>query len=216
MTTPSLETDRPSGPRSRKGERTRARIVDAAKLVFEETGFLDARISDIVERAELSHGSFYHYFDSKEDVFLEVAAAQEVRFSRDSILESGLLDEATGATMGDRLRTSLRLFLQEYRAEARIMGVIEQVSRYHEPVRAIRQARTQAYLRQAEEAISELQRLGLADPELDPAIVASALTSMITRFSEMWLAQGMLDCDFDHGVEQLARLSTNALRLREP
>ena len=65
--------DKPSGPRSRKGVETRARLVAAAKEIFEQDGFLDARISDIAERAGLSHGSFYHYFDSKEEVFREVA-----------------------------------------------------------------------------------------------------------------------------------------------
>ena len=34
-------------------------------------------ISDISKRARLSHGSFYHYFDSKEQIFREVAEAQE-------------------------------------------------------------------------------------------------------------------------------------------
>ncbi|MET0912254.1 MAG: TetR/AcrR family transcriptional regulator, partial [Acidimicrobiales bacterium] len=58
------------GPRSRKGEETRARLVVAAKEVFEEHGFVEARISDIAKRAGLSsHGAFYHYFDSKEQVF---------------------------------------------------------------------------------------------------------------------------------------------------
>ena len=66
---PALANEKPSGPRSRKGVETRARLLTAAKEVFERDGFLDARISDIVERAGLSHGSFYHYFESKEEVF---------------------------------------------------------------------------------------------------------------------------------------------------
>src|SRR4051794_4773888 len=66
-----------AGPRSRKGAQTRVRLVEAAKAVFEETGFLEARISDIAQQAGLSHGSFYHYFDSKEQIFREVAEAQE-------------------------------------------------------------------------------------------------------------------------------------------
>ena len=37
-----------AAPRSRKGAATRARLLDAAKAVFEETGFLEARISDIL------------------------------------------------------------------------------------------------------------------------------------------------------------------------
>ena len=68
-TTPPLTSEKPSGPRSRKGVKTRSRLVTAAKEIFERDGFLDARISDIAERAGLSHGSFYHYFESKEEVF---------------------------------------------------------------------------------------------------------------------------------------------------
>ena len=33
----------------------------------------------IAEKAGLSHGSFYHYFESKEEVFREVAAEVEQR-----------------------------------------------------------------------------------------------------------------------------------------
>jgi len=213
--TPAVDIDKISGPRSRKGEQTRARIVAAAKKVFEEQGFLEARIADISAAARLSHGSFYHYFDSKEDVFLEVAAAQEVRFRRDSILENALIDGTSGRSVRDGLRVSIRSFLEEYQADARIMGVIEQVSRYHEPVREIRQRRLQEFLHQAEDAIRDLQRHGLADPKLDAGIAASALMAMTTRFAELWLAQGLLQCDFDEGVDQLTRLIINALQLRD-
>jgi AcrR family transcriptional regulator len=211
-----FEGDKAIGPRSRKGVQTRARLVEAAKQVFEETGFLDARISDIAERAGLSHGSFYHYFESKDEIFLEVAEAEEERFTRDSIIESGLLDASRGTTILERLQASVRSYLEDYRAEARIMGVIEQVSRYHEPVRAVRFARQQHYLQQAEASIRQLQKQGLADPALDPAIAASALTGMVNRFAEMWLVQGVVDCPFDDGVDQLAHLCLNALRLQDP
>src|SRR5205823_5618277 len=59
--------------RSPKGARTRARLVEAAKEVFAEQGLPDARIADIAERAGVSYGSFYHYFDSKEALFREIA-----------------------------------------------------------------------------------------------------------------------------------------------
>jgi hypothetical protein len=39
---------------------------------------------------------------------------------------------------------------------------------------------------------------------------------MTYRFPEMWFVQGLVDCDFDLGVEQLTRLFVNALGLREP
>jgi AcrR family transcriptional regulator len=210
-----VDGDKPSRPRSRKGVETRARLVDAAKQVFEDDGFLDARISDIAEQAGLSHGSFYHYFDSKDEVFLEVAEAQEERLSSHSVVDSGLLDPSSGATVRDRLRESNRRYLSDYRDEARIMGVIEQVSRYHDQVRAVRFERQRHYSKKTEESIRRLQAQGLADADLDPAIAAPALTAMVTRFAEMWLVQGLLDCSFDHGVEQLTTLCVNALQLKD-
>jgi AcrR family transcriptional regulator len=209
------EGEKPIGPRSRKGVRTRARLVDAAKLVFEDTGFLEARISDIAERAGLSHGSFYHYFESKEEIFLEVAEAQEETFSRDSIINSGLIDASGPALVRDRIGGSVRSYLEDYRAEARIMGVIEQVSRYHEGVRQVRYARQQHYLDQAADSIRALQQQGLADTGLDPFIAATALTAMVNRFAEMWLVQGVLDCTFDEGVAELTALCVNALKLQD-
>jgi AcrR family transcriptional regulator len=214
-TAPPVEGDKPTGPRSRKGAQTRGRIVDAAKTVFEDHGFLDARVSDIADRAGLSHGSFYHYFDSKDAVFLEVAEAQEDRISSHSIVDSGLLDPASGATVRDRLRESNRRYLVDYRDEARIMGVIEQVSRYHEQVRAVRHARQRVYIERTEDSIRRLQAQGLADPDLDPAIAAPALAAMVTRFAEMWLVQDLIDCTFDDGVEQLTTLCMNALQLKD-
>jgi AcrR family transcriptional regulator len=210
-----VEGDKPSGPRSRKGEQTRTRLVEAAKAVFEEHGFLDARISDIAEGAGLSHGSFYHYFESKDEVFLEVAEAQEDRLSSDSIEDSGLLDPTSTATVRQRLDQAVRAYLADYRDEARLMGVIEQVSRYHHQVRAARFARQRLYAQRTEESIRQLQALGLADPDLDPTVVGPALTAMVTRFAEMWFVQELVKCTFDEGVEQLTALCVNALQLKD-
>jgi AcrR family transcriptional regulator len=209
------DVDKPVGPRSRKGERTRSRLLEAAKEIFEENGFLEARISDIAERAGLSHGSFYHYFESKEEIFREVAKAQEDTLSSHCIVDSGLLDTSTNTTMRERLEESNRRFLADYRQEAGIMGVIEQVSRYDDQVRAARLAQSKLYFERTEDAIRHLQRQGLADPGLDPVIAASALSAMVSRFAEMWFVQEQLDCGFDQGVDQLTSLCMNALQLKD-
>ena len=208
-----LGTDKPSGPRSRKGAETRARLLAAAKEIFEESGFLDARISDIAERAGLSHGSFYHYFDSKEEIFREVAEAVEDQLS--APLGSVILDPTSDATPQERIRTAIRLHMQSYRDQARIMGVIEQVSRYDEQVRIARRKRLGYYGHQVEESIRRMQRHGLVDPELDPVIASAALGAITSRFPEMWFVEGNLDCDFDEGVEQMTRIFINALGFRD-
>jgi AcrR family transcriptional regulator len=212
-TAAAIENEAPNGPRSRKGVRTRARLVQAAKEVFEEDGFLEARISDIAERAGLSHGSFYHYFDSKEQVFREVAATMDERLSEP--LGSVILASGSSESPRERIRKANRTHLERYREEARIMGVIEQVSRYDEQVRAVRFARHKAYSEDVAESIRRLQRREMADPKLDPAIAAIALGAMMSRFAEMWLVEGFLDCSFDDAVDQLTTVFVNALGLEE-
>jgi AcrR family transcriptional regulator len=208
-----IESEKPNGPRSRKGAQTRARLVDAAKEIFEENGFLDARISDISERAGLSHGSFYHYFDSKEEIFREVAAAVDEELS--APVTSIILDPSSSATPRERIRDAMRLHLESYRKEARILGVIEQVARYDEHVSAMRGARHKRDREQVASSIRQLQRRGLADPRLDPMVAAAGLGAMTGRFAEMWFVEGQLDCSFDDGVEQITALFVNALQLKD-
>ncbi len=214
QTAQQVVTEKPNGPRSRKGVQTRARLVEAAKLIFEEHGFLDARISDIAERAGLSHGSFYHYFESKEEIFREVAVEVDERLS--APLESVILDHSSTATPRERIHEAMRRHLESYRDEARIMGVIEQVSRYDEQVNAVRAARHRETGEQVAESIRNLQRRGLADPGLDPTIAAAGLGAMSSRFAEMWFVQGLVDCSLNEGAEQLTRLFVNAMQLKDP
>ena len=199
----------PVPSRSRKGERTRARLVEAAKQVFQRDGFLDARIVDIADAAQLAPGSFYHYFDSKEQIFREVAEAQERR------LTAPAADSEPGAGEPpiERIRRANRLYLERYREEAALMGVIEQVSRYDEHVNAARMATMKHFVERAERAVLHMQHDGLVDVRLDASLAADALGAMVARFAELWLVQGYREYDFDEAVEQLTLLWGNALGL---
>lgn len=203
--------DAPAAPRSRKGAQTRARLLEAATAVFADAGFLEARISDIAERAGLSHGSFYHYFDSKEQIFREVADAQEARLTA-----PGEAPADAPATDLERIRRGNRRYLERYRDSGPIMGVIEEVSRYDTHVNEARIRRQKHYADRAERAIRRLQAEGRADPDVDPAIAAVALGSMVGRFAELWLIESWDDFDLDHVTEQLTRLWANAIGLRAP
>jgi AcrR family transcriptional regulator len=199
-------------PLSRKGLQTRARLLEAAKTVFERDGFLDARIVDITEGANLAPGGFYHYFGSKEELFLEVAQMQEERLTAPSDGESSELDDPSPA---ERIRRANRLYLERYRDEAALMGVIEQVSRFDEEVNEARMATMKHFVERAEASIRRLQRLGKVDKRLDPSMAADALGAMIARVAELWLVQGYRDYDFERAVDQLSLLWTNALGLSD-
>jgi AcrR family transcriptional regulator len=196
-------------PRTPKGERTRARLLHAAKHVFERQGFLGARVSDIADRARISHGTFYHYFNSKEEIFRELAETQEARLTAAADLAGDLPIDSSPR---EQVREGVKRYLEQYREQARIMGVIEQVSRYDVEVNAARVSNQKHFTRRAEEACRLQQRAGMADRALDPVIAADALGALVSRFAELWLVQGYRDYDFDEAVEQLSLICANALR----
>ena len=71
-------------------------------------GFHDARVDDIVDAAGLSHGSFYRYFDSKEDLFRVLA-------SQASAQMLAHLDAFSLSDGPQGMRTWLRSWFGDYR-----------------------------------------------------------------------------------------------------
>lgn len=64
---PAVSADK--APKTARGRRTLRQLLDAAAEEFGEKGFHEASISQITQRAGVAIGSFYTYFDSKEEVF---------------------------------------------------------------------------------------------------------------------------------------------------
>lgn len=59
---------------TRSRENTRARLMDAAFEVFAEVGLDAASVEAICERAGFTRGAFYSNFESKDELFLQLAA----------------------------------------------------------------------------------------------------------------------------------------------
>ncbi len=52
-------------------------IIDAAEKVFFSKGYDSATMDDVADKAELSKGTLYLYFKSKEELYLEIVARAE-------------------------------------------------------------------------------------------------------------------------------------------
>ncbi len=92
-----------------KGDQKRRAIRDAATKVFAESGFNDARVSDIAREAGVAHGLVYHYYDSKEALLDEVFQGTWKQLNR------GLATiEESGASAMTMLESFIRLMLGSY------------------------------------------------------------------------------------------------------
>jgi AcrR family transcriptional regulator len=95
MSSPPTHDDRPAerwhlvlDARSsrERGRRTLARLLDAAAAEFSAYGYHGTRVARIAKRAHTSHGSFYVYFEGKNDLVL--AMQEEIVAEGDHLLES--------------------------------------------------------------------------------------------------------------------------------
>ena len=84
---------------TRRREATRQKLLDAAAQVFAEVGLDAASVEAICERAGFTRGAFYSNFETKDELFLELAgnvARERVAAVRDRVFElehAGALDE---------------------------------------------------------------------------------------------------------------------------
>ena len=127
-----------------------------------------------------------------------------------------ILDESSHAPPQERIREALRLHLESYRREAKIIGVIEQMARYDKHVNAVRRGAPATLLRNRWPSRSAtFSSTDWPIPTSIRRVASAALGAMVTRFAEMWLVQGAVSSSFDKAVDQLARLFVNALGLSE-
>ncbi len=98
--TPGQRKGRPTASRARA---TRERILEVARVVFAEHGYGPTTNKDVADRAGITAGALYYYFDSKLDMFLAVFAETQ------SLIDSRMKERAsTETTFSGRVRALLR------------------------------------------------------------------------------------------------------------
>jgi AcrR family transcriptional regulator len=193
-----------------KGQRTREELLAGARRVFERDGYLDTRVADIVAEAGVSHGSFYTYFSSKQDVFRGVAHAVGREFSA-AVAPS---PEDRDLRTYDALEQSNRRYLEAYRANSVMWALVEQVASLDPDIHELRLDGRRAHVDRIARTIRRWQESGQADPQVDPRTTAGALASMLSNFAYWWLAGGD-SYDDETAARTLTHICVKAIGLRD-
>ena len=108
-------------PRTERGRRTVRKLLEAAAQEFGERGFHEAAITGITARAGVALGTFYTYFESKEELFRAL-----VRDMSDAV-RAHVAEAVAGAP--DRLaaeRIGLAAFIGFVRKHPELYRIIEE------------------------------------------------------------------------------------------
>lgn len=190
---------------SPKGLRTRQRLLDGARRAFEKSGsYTDTRISDIVSETGCAYGTFYTYFDTKEQLFYELAVdvANEIYSENAS--------RARGEDLVTRIDTALRQYMRSYRDHAAILAIIDQAAALYPDFRGLRRRIRDAFVERNVTNLRHWSEHGWIDGAIDPRVAAHALVSMIDNFSYLWFVLGE-PFEEEPALATLTRLWTNAL-----
>ena len=106
-------------PKTSRGERTRQKILEAAEAEFGERGFHEAAVSGITQRAGVALGSFYTYFNSKEELYRALVEHMG------EITRRWLAERTAGAA--DRLaaeRQGIEAFIEFVRAHKALYRIV--------------------------------------------------------------------------------------------
>jgi AcrR family transcriptional regulator len=152
----------------RRKARTRAALVRAGQG-FLASGDTNASVLEITQAADVSNGSFYNYFESKEELW---------QAAIDSALQSvgDYLDSLTVA-----LSDPVEKFTQSFRLSGRLFRLEPQLSRVLLNSEAAAFAAAGGLAprsRRDIESASVLGRFDVDDPDLALAVVAGCLVSM--------------------------------------
>lgn len=167
-------------------------------MVFDRRGYHAARVDDIVKVARTSHGTFYLYFSSKEDLFRALVAdvTEEMRE-----LAEALPPISSNKSGYDQLRTWLGRFYDIY-------------DHYHPVIRAWTESNAQSpelarsgalvlrrFINQLVRRVEEID----PPPVGEPQVAALAMVSMLERAS-FYAVVGMVPVERDALLDNLASI----------
>ncbi len=166
------------GPRTSRGERTAARLRDAARKAFADLGYAAVRVEDIVAEAGVSHGTFYTYFDNK-------GAALDALIDETSASLLSVVEESwEGEHAAETIEAVIARFVDVFAADADVirtwLEATAHESHFRERLREVRDGYVQRVADQLEPA--------LRDTEHAPQSAAAALVAMVEGYATEMLS----------------------------
>ncbi len=198
--------------KEREKEQRKEEILDAAQGIFFEKGFSIATVDEIAEAAELSKGTLYLYYKSKEDMYLGVLM-RGMKKLYDELEQIVMSDDTTIQKLikfGDRYKDYFYSNRQYFR-----MFHFLQAPHFHKQVSDEMRQLCNAQSKQLWDLIIGLLKQGMKDgnfrSDLNPVEVAiilwSNITSLLTRIDtegDRWVER--FNIDLDHLLSLSGRL----------
>ena len=170
---------------SRIAQRSRVALLRAARRAFENRGFHNTRITDITTGARMAVGSFYTYFDSKEQIFEALVIDME-----NKVYDAPERAIGGGATPMQRIRATNEVYLLTYQRNAKFWAAIEEAALGGGKAREIQTKRHAESRDRTLRTLRVWQSRGIIRTDIDLEFAASCLGAMTERCAYLWFVHG--------------------------
>jgi AcrR family transcriptional regulator len=157
------------GLRERKKEQTRRAIAETAQRLFAERGFDGVTVAEVARAADVSEGTVFNYFPTKEELF----------YSQMEAFEADLVEAVRERARGESVLASFRRFVLERSERLAKEEVADLIARVAPVVSASPslQAREREIVAHYTDVLAALlaEESSAGADEVEPWVVANAL-----------------------------------------
>jgi AcrR family transcriptional regulator len=198
---------------SRRPIARRQQLLDAAAWAFARKGYRAAAVSDIIDRAQVARGTFYLYFDSKEEVFFAIVDDfhERIKAMLDEVEGPVRLAEHHGQAM---LQRTFRRWLELFAAHRdRAAVILKEATSVDERFAAGATRLRALALEHFAERFRRFQARGLVSASASPELVAHLQMAMVEELVNAFVLPDSR-IDLDDLAAQLAAFEWNGIRPR--
>ena len=158
-----------TGLRERKKEQTRQAIAETARRLFAERGFDAVTVADVARAADVSQGTVFNYFPTKEDLF----------YGQMEDFEATLVEAVRGRARGESVLAAFRRVMLESSgrlASEDVAEMIASAARLIAASPALRAREREIVARHTGELAALIaDETGAGHDDVEPWVVANAL-----------------------------------------
>ena len=201
-----LQTVEPEKVKLTKADRTRARLIEVAKRLYQEHGSEHVTVRRIAAAAKIEAGSIYYHFSSRDEIMRAVLESG-VGDARGEVMQA-IAEAGPQSSPLDRLRAALGAHLK-YTLREHFSSRLKSIRRLPKRLRDRHMQQEREYAAIFAGLLEEAHKKGLLQPGFDLSVVRMLVLGALTWVAEWYDPDGAMTPD--DVADELMRVVTGGI-----
>lgn len=201
------EMNLPPLPKSQKAQRTRQKILEAARAVFAERGFAKTTAEEISAKAGVGYGTFYLYFSDKGQALHTILSEVDDKLYQTGQTEGTQVPMGLGALAP--IKITIGAFFDSFKEYVDVLKICHELSATDPNFKAQHDKVRSRLVNRIKEHLLKGTEFGNTR-NLDPEITSAAIAGLIETIAVEWFFNNR-DWGREKVINTVARLYYGAV-----